>query len=125
MMFKLCLIFALSLTLTLSPTPALPLSSDTCSCPESCSMKEELGRGTWRLLHMIVSHNIRTEETESLFYDFIDSLSQLYPCSECQTHFRDNLRDMDQIEMTEEWACRLHNMVNEQLDKPMYPCPVV
>ena len=100
-------------------------SHEQCSCPESCSQKEELGRGTWFLIHSIVKHMEKTPDNELLFFDFMDTLSQLYPCDECREHFIANLKEIDQIEMTEQWACLFHNRINEQLDKPLYPCPDV
>ena len=97
-------------------------STEMCTCPESCSHKEELGRGTWNLLHSIVKHTEKTQDNELLFYDFMDILSQLYPCEECRRHFSDNLRAIDQMEMSESWMCEFHNVVNKQLGKPIHLC---
>lgn len=97
-------------------------ANDVCQCPETCLGKEELGRGTWLLLHSIVRNIDKTDENELLFYDFMEILSQLYPCSECRDHFIRNLNEIDQMQMSEEWMCAFHNRINEQLDKPLYPC---
>lgn len=97
-------------------------NAQQCSCPDSCSNKEELGRGTWFLLHSIVKNVEKTPDNEMLFYDFIDILSMLYPCEECRQHFIDNLENMKTIEMSEKWMCNFHNTINIQLNKTIHPC---
>ena len=98
------------------------LSQDQCSCPTSCSDKEKLGRSTWFLLHSIVKNVEQTLENEEMFVEFMDILSQLYPCKECREHFILNLKNIDQVEMTEKWMCMFHNKINQQLHKPLYSC---
>ena len=97
---------------------------DTCTCPDSCSVKEELGRGTWLLLHQIAENTEPTPANEEAFRTFIRSLSQLYPCDVCREHFQRNLVDFD-IQLDPMNMCQFHNLVNEQLDKPLHPCDVV
>ncbi len=100
------------------------VAANTCTCPESCSEKEELGRGTWKLLHSIVKHVDKTRDTKHMFEDLLIILSNLYPCEECRKHMMSILmNNLDEIEMTEKWMCEFHNMVNEKLDKPLFPCP--
>lgn len=99
-------------------------ANEVCQCPETCLAKEELGRGTWFLLHSIVRNIEKTDENKLLFYDFMELLSQLYPCSECREHFIKNLNEIDQMEMSEKWMCAFHNRINQQLHKELYPCNV-
>lgn len=93
-------------------------------CPESCSDKEELGRGTWKLLHSIAEHIPPTGSNVYKFHAFLDLLAELYPCGECRAHLKQNLaleRPMlDSVSM-----CRFHNVINEQLGKPLFDCDEV
>ncbi len=43
-------------------------ANEVCQCPETCLAKEELGRGTWFLLHSIVRNIEKTDENKLLFY---------------------------------------------------------
>lgn len=99
----------------------LGVSSNTCTCPEACSRKEELGRSTWFLLHSIVKYNKDTLESRMDLGIFMEHLSYLYPCEECRTHLAAFLRE-NNPEMTEEWMCMFHNEVNERLGKPLWDC---
>ena len=91
--------------------------SQTCTC--GCIDKENLGRSTWMLLHEIVKHADKTEENEQIFISFMDSLTALYPCEECRQHMKININDP---QLSELWMCSFHNVVNTQLNKPLYNC---
>lgn len=96
------------------------LVAAAAACTDVCTVKEELGTSTWRLLHAMVEHVEATPANEQRFQSLIRSLEHLYPCEEC----RDNLKgmDLDEIKMTEQWMCEFHNRVNEHLGKPLYSC---
>jgi hypothetical protein len=83
-----------------------------CICSESCINKEELGRGTWFLLHEMVKH----EQSPEVFKEFMNTLSKLYPCSECRTHMQEYF-DANGVDMSEKWMCLFHNSVNKRLNK--------
>jgi hypothetical protein len=89
-----------------------------CTCPEACSGKEELGRGTWFLLHEIVKHS---NATPDVFEDFMYRLADLYPCKECSNHMFDYFFT-NGIEMTKQWMCTFHDAVNTRLGKPVHGC---
>ena len=95
---------------------------EDCTCTDVCKedKKEQLGQGTWRLLHSMVDNVERTEDNEQLFKNFIQSLQYLYPCVECRNHLQE--MTLDDIEMTPLWLCKFHNKVNIRLKKKPYDC---
>lgn len=108
----------------LTATNSVDLSPPVCTCPDSCSEREELGRGTWRLLHSIAEHIEPTERNRYLFQTFLKTLAEIYPCSICREHLVDNLKEhtpsLDPVSM-----CVFHNIINEQLGKPAYDCALL
>lgn len=110
-----CVLFFIVLATTL----AFHFKQPTCS---SCSAdKDELGRGTWKLLHSMAEHIEPSKNNVDNFHAFLDLLAELYPCSECRVHLKQNLalnRPMlDPVSM-----CEFHNVINEQLGKPLFKC---
>lgn len=105
----------------LTVTHGVDLSPPVCTCPDSCSEREELGRGTWRLLHSIAEHIEPTERNRYRFQSFLNLLAELYPCSVCRQHLRTHL-DTHRPELDPISMCRFHNIVNEQLGKPAFHC---
>ncbi|CAN1288989.1 FAD-linked sulfhydryl oxidase ERV1 [Linum perenne] len=74
--------------------------------------KEELGRATWTFLHTLAAQ--------------MAILSRMYPCKECADHFKEVLRSNpvevgSQAEFSR-WMCRVHNVVNRSLGKPVFVC---
>lgn len=99
-------------------------TTETCTCSESCVQREDLGRGTWFLLHNMAKHIDPTERNQMLFDTFLDILSELYPCSVCREHLRDNLRTV-RPQLNIRSMCHFHNRVNAQLGKIEYDCEYV
>lgn len=89
---------------------------------------EELGRGTWALLHQLPGRypeypsNVDKQSIES----FIDTLSKYYPCEVCGEHLktfkRENPPQLDSRHNLQQWFCKLHNSVNAKLGKKFYNC---
>ena len=100
----------------------LIVSAQQCTCPDVCKGKEELGRGTWKLLHSMVESVERTEQNERLFKNFVLSLQYLYPCQVCRDHIVDMNLSIDSIEMSKRWMCAFHNDVNKNLNKELFNC---
>ena len=92
-----------------------------CTCPESCSEREELGRSTWYLLHAIAKYNAPTAAKSRAFASLIDALKILYPCDVCRVHMIETLEE-EPMTLSAWSVCKFHNVVNARLGKPEYPC---
>ncbi|KAI9199443.1 ERV/ALR sulfhydryl oxidase domain-containing protein [Polychytrium aggregatum] len=95
------------------------------------TLKAELGRSSWRLIHTMVGKFPVTptdDEKESLL-DFIYLFAKLYPCGDCARHFQKILRanppDVSSRDAASQWACKVHNLVNKRLGKPQFDCSTV
>ena len=90
--------------------------------------REELGVGTWALLHTIAAHY--PDKPDALHRvqakRFFDALGLLYPCKPCAQDFREDLAKAPPPVQSREslavWLCNRHNEVNEKLGKPLFPC---
>jgi len=105
----------------------LPVPYAKEGCPVD---KEELGHSTWNLLHtMAAVYPKEPEESErENMRQFLTLLSLLYPCVVCAADFQASLErnppDVSSRSALSLWMCRLHNEVNEKLDKPLFSCEV-
>ncbi|KAI8377823.1 ERV/ALR sulfhydryl oxidase domain-containing protein [Radiomyces spectabilis] len=97
----------------------------------NATLKEELGRSTWKLLHTMVARypeEPTTDEREALG-QFIKLLSRLYPCGECAEHFQLLLEQYPPQTASRiaasQWACAIHNKVNERLHKDIFDCGTI
>ncbi|KXS10093.1 hypothetical protein M427DRAFT_191866 [Gonapodya prolifera JEL478] len=95
---------------------------------ENQTARAELGRAFWRVLHtmtMQFPEEPTPNEQESLRRWIILS-SKLYPCGECSEHFIRMVRESPPNVTTRyavaNWACDVHNRVNEHLRKPIFDC---
>ncbi|CAG8505826.1 5929_t:CDS:2 [Ambispora leptoticha] len=95
------------------------------------TIKAELGRGTWKLLHTMMARfpeNPSTSEKEAL-RNFIYLFSRLYPCGECATEFQTLLEkyppQVSSRETASQWACAIHNIVNVRLEKEIFDCSLI
>ena len=90
--------------------------------------KEDLGRATWLLLHSIASQypDEPTEREKRDAKNLINAMATLYPCRECQTHFKTVIeKQPPEVESSvsfQEWMCKVHNAVNEKLGKELFDC---
>ncbi|KAF7726510.1 hypothetical protein EC973_008641 [Apophysomyces ossiformis] len=94
----------------------------------NATVKAELGRSTWKLLHTMMARypeEPNASEREAL-NQFILLLSRLYPCGECAEHFQRLLQDYPPQTSSRvaasQWACVVHNKVNERLGKDQFDC---
>ena len=57
---------------------------------------------------------------------FIKILADIYPCSSCGVEFRKIIRknhvDVSSPDNFRRYLCRIHNIVNYKLGKPLYKC---
>lgn len=90
--------------------------------------KEELGRATWTLLHTLAAQfpDRPTKQQQKDVKELMAILSRIYPCKECADHFKEVLKanpvqGSSGYEVAQ-WMCRVHNIVNRSLGKPMFPC---
>lgn len=99
--------------------------------PECPVDRQTLGRNTWSLLHTIAAKYPRrpSNEEKTRMKQFIHLFSELYPCDYCAQEFRKDLSKMPpQLESREAlslWFCKIHNEVNERLNKPQFDCSKV
>ena len=90
--------------------------------------KEEIGRHTWALLHSIAASfpSVPTEENKKNVENFIHSLSDIYPCKVCASHFKQMLVEFPIKHKSREelviYICGLHNKVNQRLGKKIFDC---
>ncbi|KAI9245106.1 ERV/ALR sulfhydryl oxidase domain-containing protein [Phascolomyces articulosus] len=94
----------------------------------NATQKAELGRSTWKLLHTMAAQypeKPSSEERKAL-YQFFKLLSRLYPCGECAAHFQLLLKQYPPQTSSRvaasQWACAIHNKVNERLGKEIFDC---
>lgn len=94
-------------------------------CPPG---KEAAGRAGWGLLHTIAAHypEIPYEERKNDHLRFLKAFAKVYPCRSCGKHFEYMMnRDPPKLgsrKEISEWTCRMHNGVNEMLNKSVFPC---
>ncbi|KAL9030420.1 MAG: hypothetical protein Q9196_001452 [Gyalolechia fulgens] len=92
------------------------------------TIKAELGRAAWRLLHTTMSsyplHPTSSEKTALSSY--IHLFARLYPCGECASHFQQILKryppQVGGRKAAEMWGCTVHNEVNKSLEKERFDC---
>jgi len=93
--------------------------------------KEEIGRSTWRLLHTVTARypNKPTEEQKQALKKWIYLLARLYPSGECAVEFskilEKNPPDVESRDAASQWACKVHNIVNDALGKERFNCNLV
>ena len=87
-----------------------------------------MGRSAWRLIHTMADKfpTHPTKEEQDKLIDFIYLFAQLYPCGDCASHFSfilsSNPPNATSRESISQWACQVHNLVNERLDKEQFDC---
>lgn len=92
--------------------------------------RESLGRAGWTILHTVAAHfpDNPTEKDKQNARDFIYSFAQLYPCRHCaeglRIHLEESPPNFDNRENLSLWVCRIHNIINEELGKPLQPCNI-
>jgi hypothetical protein len=88
----------------------------------------DIGRATWTLLHAAAAYYpaAPTQDDRAAMQGLIQGLAAHYPCHVCRAHLRRDVAehppDLSGADALSDWACRLHNRVNERLGKPMFDC---
>mmetsp|Transcript_39305 Transcript_39305/g.54606 ORF Transcript_39305/g.54606 Transcript_39305/m.54606 type:complete len:145 (-) Transcript_39305:9-443(-) len=71
----------------------------------------------------------RSKTFSSNFTVQVESLARIYPCAECSKHFqiivKDNPVEAETGEKLSQYMCRLHNVVNRGIKKPIFNCDKV
>ena len=93
---------------------------------------EELGRGSWTLLHTLSATypTNPTPQHQQSTHHFLRLFSQLYPCHVCAEDFQSWIQkpDNDPTEALKSqegfgrWMCKAHNEVNRKLGKGEFDC---
>jgi deoxycytidylate deaminase len=97
--------------------------------------REDVGRATWRFMH-IITDNTKNAEEEQKSLQLIKLVSELFPCKNCAKDFQDILSKNPYETMKEKYLrnnknkeygakrymCDLHNLVNTKLKKPLFNC---
>ena len=88
--------------------------------------KNDWGPTLWMMIHFFAA-NLKNDKIK-YYIEFIKSLIYVIPCEECRKHLRENLKKYPLILNNKsnnysifEWSCNLHNIVNTQLKKTVYP----
>jgi len=96
-------------------------------CPVN---KDDLGEGTWALLHTLAAHfpdNPSTDDQEMIL-QLYNSLARFYPCPICAADFQQSIMTTPPEAQSREalvlWTCRLHNEVNAKLGRQSFACSV-
>lgn len=93
--------------------------------PES---RQELGRGTWSLLHIMASTypanpSPQTIQEHKIFFQL---LPRIYPCPDCRQHMSKMFHELpprlNSHDEFVQWICEAHNRVNIRLGKPTFDC---
>ena len=89
---------------------------------------EELGNSTWNLLHTMAAYypESPSEERQTATKEFVKTLGVVYPCTHCAKDFQQEIKEipprMESRHEFSQWACEIHNLVNDKLGKPIFPC---
>jgi mitochondrial FAD-linked sulfhydryl oxidase len=107
------------------PPRRTDLKNEVIECPP---MREQLGQATWTFLHSMAAYypESPSDEEKKSVAGLIKSLELLYPCSHCRQQFQidiqtnpPRLNSRTEFSM---WLCEQHNLVNELIGKPLFPC---
>lgn len=90
--------------------------------------RQQLGRATWTFLHTLAAQYPEnpTRQQQKDVKELMHIMTRIYPCSVCAEHFKEVIRDNPPVcssnHELSQWMCRVHNVVNRSLDKPLFPC---
>mmetsp|Transcript_28039 Transcript_28039/g.84304 ORF Transcript_28039/g.84304 Transcript_28039/m.84304 type:complete len:363 (-) Transcript_28039:36-1124(-) len=112
---------------------ALRGASSTASAhaetPRACPVdREELGRGTWDLLHTTAAYYPDAPDAAARAgaASLVAGLAATYPCEHCRDDFKDAVASappaLGSRAAFSLWVCRQHNVVNAKLGKPAFDC---
>ncbi|CAK9442253.1 uncharacterized protein LODBEIA_P59960 [Lodderomyces beijingensis] len=95
------------------------------------TLKQELGRASWRLFHTILARypDSPSQTEQSTLSSYIMLFAQVYPCGDCARHFQKLLASYPPQTKSRKtaalWGCDIHNKVNERLGKMEYDCTTI
>lgn len=90
--------------------------------------RAQIGRAGWLLIHSAAARYPLNPSSEAKVEvaSWLRSFAHLYPCHVCRLGFvkvidgvPPNTGSRDALSL---WACEAHNMINEELGFPQYPC---
>lgn len=97
-------------------------------CPADSA---ELGNSTWTFLHTMAAYypEKASDEDKKTMNGLIDGLGKFYPCNECATHLRKEIKTnppfLEGSKELSKWFCNVHNEVNIRQGKPTFDCSMV
>ena len=86
-------------------------------CPHYDLLK--VGQGCWYVIHLLAAH----EKIDAL-HDLMLLFQKSFLCIECIKHMNDNFKKCPfplYKQHLFKWSVTFHNLVNEQLNKPLFP----
>lgn len=92
------------------------------------TLKAELGNAAWKLLHTVMARfpDVPTPDESEALKSYVYLFQRLYPCGECADHFGTILAryppQVSSRSAAAAWACHVHNVVNESLEKGIFDC---
>lgn len=95
---------------------------------EKAAVRAELGKGSWNMLHRLAAKYDKepTPQRKEEITEFFRLIGEFYPCEQCASHFKGMLEEhpirTDNNRELSIWLCELHNVVNDRLHKPQFPC---
>ena len=86
------------------------------------------GPHAWHFIHTVsFNYPIQpTQQDRENYYEFFHSLSYVLPCGTCQEAYRGKLQKLNILdhlnsrELLIEFVIKLHNLVNQDLNKPLF-----
>mgnify|MGYP002142166895 CR=1 FL=1 len=102
--------------------------ADYAVCELQPDQRNELGRSTWALLHIMASSYPANPPPNVIFEHllFFQLLPKVYPCPECRVHMAKMFAEFPpQLETQQQftrWLCEAHNRVNARIGKPIVNC---
>jgi len=115
------------------PAEKIIQDNQTLLIPDDSSLplkltKEKIGKRSWEILHSIAANYPLnpTKEDQDNVNLLLNSMSKLYPCTLCGSHFQQMLKDYPIQSQSRQdlsiYICNLHNDVNSRLKKPKFNC---
>ncbi|SCV68593.1 BQ2448_714 [Microbotryum intermedium] len=91
---------------------------------ENATVKAELGRASWKLLHTMAARfpGKPTKDEKETFKSFLYLFSRLYPCAEFQLLLQKYPPQTSSRAAASIHLCHLHNLVNARLGKEEFDC---
>ncbi len=100
--------------------------AERCFC--SCESVREVGRAGWTVLHTFAETYPDNPQLKDkiAWYGLINAFAHLFPCDYCREHLVANVGKtgwrLDNRTDVSNWICWLHNDVNKENGKPLFPC---